>query len=131
MARPTIPDIIERVEPHQGRSVPAPSLAAGLFLSLRPSQWTKNLIIFGALLFSERLLLFDTRAIAYAILAFVIFCGLSGAVYLINDVVDREADRSHPLKRHRPIAAGVVPASAALGLAALLTIAGLAAAFAL
>jgi 4-hydroxybenzoate polyprenyltransferase len=129
MARPTIPDIIERVEPHQGRSVPASSLAAGLFLSLRPSQWTKNLIIFAALGFSERLLLFDPRAIAYAVAAFIIFCALSGAVYLVNDVIDREADRRHPLKQHRPIAAGLVPVPAALTLAAILAAAALPAAF--
>ena len=131
MARPTIPDTIERVEPHHGSGVAARSLPFNLLLSLRPSQWTKNLIVFAALGFSERLLLFDPRAVAYAVAAFVIFCALSGAVYLVNDVVDRDADRRHPLKQHRPIAAGIVPVSAAVTLAAILGAGALAAAFAL
>jgi 4-hydroxybenzoate polyprenyltransferase len=104
-------------------------LALLLLLSLRPSQWTKNLIIFGALLFSERLLLLDPASVARALGAFAIFCALSSVVYLVNDVVDREADRLHPLKRHRPIAAGQVPVGVALALAAALGTVGLAAAF--
>ena len=131
MARQTIPDIVERVEPHSGSGVAAGSVATGLLFSLRPSQWTKNLIIFGALLFSERLLLFDIPSVLLSVGAFAVFCALSGVVYLVNDVMDREADRSHPLKQHRPIAAGVVPVRAALLFAALVATAALAAAFAL
>ena len=71
-------------------------MALSLVLSLRPSQWTKNLIIFAALIFGQRLL--DAHAVVRAIAAFVIFCALSGVVYLINDVADREADRLHPVK---------------------------------
>ena len=78
-----------------------------LVLSLRPSQWTKNLIVFAALMFGQRL--FDVRAVLYALAAFAIFCALSGVVYLVNDVADREADRQHPVKRRRPIASGAVP----------------------
>jgi 4-hydroxybenzoate polyprenyltransferase len=100
-----------------------------LLRSLRPSQWIKNLIIFAALLFSERLLLLDPGSVARAIAAFAIFCALSGVVYLVNDVIDREADRQHPLKRHRPIAAGLVPVSTALILAAVLGTGSLLAAF--
>ena len=84
----------------------------GVCVSLRPSQWTKNLIIFVALLFSERL--FDRTAILAAVQAFLIFCVLSGVVYLLNDVMDREGDRLHPIKRYRPIASGEVPVSLAL-----------------
>ena len=80
------------------------STAASLFVSLRPDQWTKNLIVFAALIFAVKLL--DPAASAIASAAFLIFCALSGAVYLINDVSDREADRQHPLKRMRPIASG-------------------------
>jgi 4-hydroxybenzoate polyprenyltransferase len=80
--------------------------ALGLFLSLRPSQWTKNLFVFFGLLFGQRLL--DPRAIWQSCCAFAIFCVLSGVVYLVNDVADREADRQHPLKRFRPIASGDV-----------------------
>mgnify|MGYP006191413279 CR=1 FL=1 len=78
------------------------STAASLFVSLRPDQWTKNLIVFAALMFGERLT--DPRSVAYAVAAFVIFCALSGVVYLVNDVADRDADRTHPLKRLRPLA---------------------------
>ncbi len=127
MARQTIPDFVERARPQAGTR----SLALNLFRSLRPSQWTKNLIIFGALLFSERLLLLDPRSVARSIAAFAIFCALSSVVYLVNDVIDRDADRLHPLKRHRPIAAGRVPVRLALLLAGVLGSVGLAAAFAL
>ena len=103
------------------------SLAVALLVSLRPSQWTKNLIIFGALGLGQRL--FDANALVRSIAAFVIFCLLSGVVYLLNDVVDREADRLHPIKRYRPIASGEVPIGAALSLAAVLGAGALAAAF--
>lgn len=105
------------------------STAASLFLSLRPDQWTKNLIVFAALIFAVKLL--DPAALAYASAAFLIFCALSGAVYLINDVSDREQDRLHPLKRMRPIAAGEVSAGAALTLAVVLSVVALTASFAL
>jgi 4-hydroxybenzoate polyprenyltransferase len=98
-----------------------------LFVSLRPAQWTKNLFVFGALMFGQRLL--DPISVLQAIAAFFIFCALSGVVYLINDVADREADRQHPLKRLRPIASGEVPISVALGTAAVLGAVALAAAF--
>jgi hypothetical protein len=82
---------------------PRPSVAASLFLALRPAQWTKNLIVFAALIFGQRLL--DGDAVVRATVAFLAFCALSGVVYVANDVVDRESDRQHPQKRHRPIAA--------------------------
>ncbi len=118
MARHTIPDTIERAEPQPGYVPGARSRAANILLSLRPAQWTKNLIVFGALIFGGRLL--DFQSVVRSIEAFVIFCGLSGVVYLINDVADRDADRQHPLKRSRPIAAGEVPVPAALAAAAIL-----------
>jgi 4-hydroxybenzoate polyprenyltransferase len=102
-------------------------LALSLVLSLRPSQWTKNLIIFAGLIFGQRLL--DPAAILHSVAAFVVFCALSGVVYLINDIADREADRQHPLKRFRPIASGAVPVSTAAALAVVLGLAALAAAF--
>jgi 4-hydroxybenzoate polyprenyltransferase len=95
--------------------------------SLRPEQWTKNLIVFAALVFARRLL--DPAAVALALAAFLVFCALSGAVYLVNDVSDREADRQHPLKSERPIASGAVPVSVALTWAAALIGVGLTAAF--
>src|SRR6476620_5033058 len=75
-----------------------------LLTSLRPGQWTKNLLVFAGLLFGQKL--FDRRAEIDAIAAFAIFCALSGVVYLINDIADRESDRQHPLKSRRPIASG-------------------------
>lgn len=106
---------------------PARPLAMSLVLSLRPSQWTKNLIIFLPLMFGQRLLY--VRDVAFAVAAFAIFCGLSGVVYLINDVADREADRIHPTKRQRPIASGALPVPLALATAAILAAAALGAAF--
>ena len=103
------------------------SAVANLVVSLRPDQWTKNLIVFAALIFAVQL--FDPAALALATAAFLIFCALSGAVYLVNDVTDREADRRHPLKRNRPIASGALAPGAALTWAAGLIVTGLAAAF--
>jgi len=103
------------------------STAASLFVSLRPDQWTKNLIVFAALIFAVKLL--DRAALANATAAFLIFCALSGVVYLVNDVADRDQDRLHPIKRMRPIAAGDVSSGAALTFATLLGAAALAAAF--
>jgi 4-hydroxybenzoate polyprenyltransferase len=98
-----------------------------VLMSLRPEQWTKNLIVFAALIFGQRL--FDPAAVGRSLAAFFIFCGLSGVVYLLNDVSDREADRLHPLKRKRPIAAGEVSPAVALASAAVLTAGALAGAF--
>jgi 4-hydroxybenzoate polyprenyltransferase len=102
-----------------------------LLISLRPGQWTKNLLVFAALIFAEHDELFDLRAIITAVEAFVIFCALSGVVYLVNDVMDKETDQRHPLKKRRPIAAGALSVQSALGAATLLGAVALAAAFAL
>jgi 4-hydroxybenzoate polyprenyltransferase len=124
MARHTVPDLIDRVD---SQPVPSPPLAVSLVLSLRPSQWTKNLIIFAALMFGQRLL--DPTAVLQSLAAFAIFCALSGVVYLINDVADREADRRHPVKMFRPIASGALPVRVALIAAMALGLTALAAAF--
>jgi len=103
------------------------SAVANLIISLRPGQWTKNLLVFAALIFAVKLL--DPAALANASAAFLIFCALSGAVYLVNDVSDREADALHPIKRMRPIASGALSPAAALGWAAALSVVALAAAY--
>lgn len=88
--------------------------------ALRPHQWTKNLLVFAALLFSKHL--FEPGPFVRASLAFVCFCGLAGAVYLWNDIADIERDRLHPKKKHRPLAAGRLSIRAAtLGAIALVT----------
>lgn len=79
-----------------------------LIETLRPKQWTKNLIIFTALVFDVKLL--QAPSLARATAAFAIFCLLSGSIYLINDRLDVEKDRAHPAKRHRPVATGRLPA---------------------
>ena len=94
--------------------------------SLRPGQWTKNLLLFVGLIFGGRLL--DPDAVAAAVVAFAVFCVLSGAGYLFNDVWDRGADRRHPLKQARPIASGELSPATATVAAAFLAGAGLAAA---
>jgi 4-hydroxybenzoate polyprenyltransferase len=104
------------------------STAALLISSLRPEQWTKNLFVLAGVLFGGRLL--DGSALLMAGAAFAIFCGLSGTIYLLNDLSDRDADQRHPLKRMRPIASGQLAASRALPAALVLGTQSLAAAFA-
>jgi 4-hydroxybenzoate polyprenyltransferase len=89
-----------------------------LLVALRPHQWTKNLVIFTALALSKHL--FELEPLVRTLLAFVVFCGLSGAVYLVNDVADAERDRNHPLKRLRPIASGALAPAAATWAAVLI-----------
>ena len=72
--------------------------------SLRPRQWTKNLIIFAGILFSRNI--FNGAMLAVVTIAFVIFCIVSGSVYVMNDICDAGKDRRHPEKSKRPIAAG-------------------------
>lgn len=100
-----------------------------VILSMRPRQWTKNLIIFLPLPFTLnqywRLTDIPTmaRMVAESLAAFAVFCLLSGAVYLINDLADVEKDRQHPYKRHRPLASGRLGrGTAVLGLAVLLAV---------
>jgi 4-hydroxybenzoate polyprenyltransferase len=89
-----------------------------LLVSLRPHQWTKNLLVFAPLALSKHL--FEPDPFVRSFFAFVVFCGLSGTVYLVNDVRDVGRDRLHPLKRLRPIASGALPPSRALLFATLL-----------
>ena len=105
------------------------SLPRALLVSLRPHQWTKNLVVLAALAFSKHL--FDGDAVVRAAMAFATFCGLSGAVYVVNDLVDLERDRLHPRKRARPIASGTLPVPTARAAAAVLLALGLLAAWGL
>jgi 4-hydroxybenzoate polyprenyltransferase len=100
-----------------------------LLISLRPHQWTKNAVVLAALIFAERL--FHGPSVLRASEAFVVFCLLSGAVYLVNDLVDLEGDRHHPVKRLRPLASGALATSAAKAAALGLALLGLGGALAL
>ena len=92
--------------------------------ALRPEQWLKNGFVLSPIVFSGRALVWDYQW--RALVAFASFCAVASAVYLMNDVIDREADRRHPRKASRPIAAGLISPSSALVAAAILGAAGLA-----
>lgn len=94
-----------------------------LLQSVRPRQWVKNAVVLAALVFSEHLL--DVDYVVRALAATSLFVLISCAVYLINDIVDAEADRRHPDKAHRPIASGALPVPVAATAAVLCAAAGL------
>ncbi len=94
-----------------------------LISALRPRQWIKNLLVVAVPLASGQLL--ERSTVLSTLLAFVAFCAASSAVYLTNDVLDKESDRRHPVKRNRAIAAGLLPAPAAVGGAVLLALVAL------
>lgn len=98
-----------------------------LLITLRPEQWTKNLFVFSALIFGQRLT--DLEAVGTVTAAFLVFCALSGVVYLINDVADRRSDAGHPVKAKRPIASGALGPGTALTAAVLLGVPSLVVAF--
>jgi 4-hydroxybenzoate polyprenyltransferase len=95
-------------------------------VSLRPAQWTKNLFVAAALIFAKKV--FDLPLLLRTLAAFAVFCLLSGAIYIVNDVLDAAQDRLHPRKSRRPIAAGRIGRSEAVVLAAGLAALGLVAA---
>lgn len=87
-------------------------MLAPLIRSLRPSQWPKNVFVLAPLIFGSRL--GDAVAVAQALVALAAFCAIASAVYLVNDLRDREEDRHHPLKRLRPLAAGTLKVPVAI-----------------
>uniref|UniRef100_UPI00403F52C9 decaprenyl-phosphate phosphoribosyltransferase n=1 Tax=Paenibacillus sp. FSL R5-0623 TaxID=2921651 RepID=UPI00403F52C9 len=88
------------------------SIVPGLIRLLRPKQWTKNLLLFAALLFSFEEI--RTETILATLLGFILFSLVAGCVYILNDFVDRDRDRQHPVKKYRPMASGQVNPSHAL-----------------
>lgn len=90
-----------------------------LLTTMRPRQWLKNTIIFAALVFDLQLSIENWPAVLRTFLGFVIFCLLSGAVYIINDIADLEADQQHPIKKKRPLASGELSVNVARGFAIL------------
>ena len=125
--RPAVPAPLSSSPPEAtplpAASAPSQGLAKHLWYvvrSLRPRQWTKNLIVYMAFLFSasEDWKLSEPSSwlplLGWSTVAFALFCLVSSADYLVNDVIDRESDRLHPDKRRRPIAAGLVSPRAAV-----------------
>jgi 4-hydroxybenzoate polyprenyltransferase len=110
---------LETPTPSHGEKAKRSSLVKGLIKTIRPHQWVKNVFVLAPMVFHKDLVStaangdpsLNLRVTGLALLGTIVFCLLAGAVYTINDLVDVEADRIHPVKRNRPIAAGVVPES--------------------
>jgi 4-hydroxybenzoate polyprenyltransferase len=75
-----------------------------IFASMRPKQWIKNILVFVALIFSKNV--FDIAMLAATAGAFIVFCFVSSGIYILNDLLDIEKDKKHPVKRQRPLASG-------------------------
>jgi decaprenyl-phosphate phosphoribosyltransferase len=92
------------------RSAGGGAMIRGLIRTARPRQWVKNVLVLAAPFAAYAANpVFRTSVVVDAGVAFVAFCLVASAVYMINDAIDVEADRAHPTKRNRPIAAGIVP----------------------
>lgn len=98
-----------------------------LLKAMRPAQWTKNFFVFAAIIFAQRF--FDLPFLVKASEAFILFCLLSGGLYIFNDLRDRKEDRSHPKKSQRPIARGEISLTEGLAAFIALSTVSLAAAF--
>ncbi len=98
------------------RATTMPGQLRLLFKTMRPKQWTKNVFVWAALIFDVKL--FDRGPFLRTLATFILFCLISSAVYIINDLVDIDKDRRHPSKRNRPLASGALsPRFAAVGAA--------------
>lgn len=119
MRAPTaIDQSLARTERRTGRTL------RGLVVATRPKQWAKNALVVAAPLAAGTVL--HPHVLVPTALAFIAFVAMSAATYLLNDTADRERDAAHPTKRHRPIAAGIVPVWLALVVAGLLGVGALA-----
>lgn len=108
---------------------PPKNLASGLIKAVRPRQWVKNVLVLAAPLAAGPEVVSDLGVLTNVAIAFVVFCMAASGIYLVNDALDVEADRAHPTKRFRPIAAGVVPVNLAYALSAVLLLASIAFSF--
>jgi 4-hydroxybenzoate polyprenyltransferase len=84
-------------------------------LLLRPKQWIKNLFVFAALVFSHHL--FEWDYAKQSLMGFLLFCATASTIYIVNDIIDRDRDRLHPKKKHRPIASGNISVPSAISTA--------------
>jgi 4-hydroxybenzoate polyprenyltransferase len=100
-----------------------PSTARALWTALRPRHWLKNLLVFVPMLAGHAI---NGAAALQSLLAFAAFCLCASSAYLLNDALDADDDRHHPVKRHRPIASGALPVRLALGVSLLLALGALA-----
>jgi 4-hydroxybenzoate polyprenyltransferase len=122
-------------EPHPHHRGPL-DIPVAIIQAMRPRQWTKNLFVFIALLFTNNIPLSMEdhtrwRMVGLTFEAFLLYCLVSGSIYLMNDVADREQDRLHPEKRRRPIASGRLPWRLAAAVSILFGLGGVAIAFTL
>jgi 4-hydroxybenzoate polyprenyltransferase len=93
-------------------------MVSAILKTMRPKQWVKNIVIFAALIFDRQLT--KVSSLLPTLAGFFLFCFITGIVYIINDLADLEADRKHPKKRFRPLAAGVLPVRVAQAVAIIL-----------
>lgn len=122
--------------PAETRAPGALAVAREVLRTMRPHQWVKNLFLFVPLVFAQKMLipgtfLPNTGPVLLSIAAFVAFSVMTGSVYMLNDLLDRDKDRLHPAKRTRPIASGRLPVAIAKIVGAALTAAAIAGAFAI
>ncbi|WFR72770.1 decaprenyl-phosphate phosphoribosyltransferase [Prescottella defluvii] len=107
---------------------PPKTLAGGIVKAVRPRQWVKNVLVLAAPLAAGSVT--EVDVLLPVALAFVVFCMAASGIYLVNDAMDVEADRAHPTKRFRPIAAGVLPVNLAYGMAFVLLVGSIVLSFA-
>lgn len=107
-------------EPANPQGHPPKNLLDGMYKALRPKQWVKNVLVIAAPAAAGAEALTDTRTLLDVLIAFAVFCLAASSIYLVNDARDVEADRAHPTKRFRPIAAGVLPVPLAYAMAVIL-----------
>jgi 4-hydroxybenzoate polyprenyltransferase len=107
------------------------TLLRELLRAMRPKQWTKNVLIFAALVFDGKLSLSTPAYFVHTLIGFVVFCLVSGVVYLVNDMVDIDQDRQHPQKNQRPLASGRLPLRVAQAAIPFILLASLPVSFAL
>ncbi|HEX5098993.1 MAG TPA: decaprenyl-phosphate phosphoribosyltransferase [Polyangiaceae bacterium] len=117
-----MPDPVESA-PEATAPVSTVKRLRGVVRTVRPHQWVKNVFVLAPIVFAKEM--FAPFVLSRAASAFAVFCLLAGAVYAMNDIADREADRTHPVKRWRPIASGRVPLSWAYVLCATLVVVAL------
>ena len=101
-------------------AAPPKNLAEGIVKAVRPRQWVKNVLVLAAPLAADSAT--EVDVLIPVALAFVVFCTAASGISLVNDAMDVEADRAHPTKRFRPIAAGVLPVNLAYGMAVVLLV---------